>query len=79
MITECIELSDDDTDDGNNPRGKSQRVRTDCLNVECKFGEEYIDDVPLFVLTYYKVEKLRGLKVCCHCFDEACNYFSVIQ
>lgn len=46
MITECIELSDDDSDDGNNPRGKSQSVRTDCLNIECKVGDEYIDDVP---------------------------------
>lgn len=75
--TISIELSDGDTDD-DDPRKKERRVPTDCLNVECKFGNEYVDSVPAFVLTYYKVRKQKGLKVCCQCFDEACDYFSVI-
>lgn len=74
---ESIVLSDDDSDYDDNSRKKPRRLRTDCLNVECEFGDEYMDSVPSFVLTYYKVRKQKGLKVCGHCFDEACNYFEV--
>lgn len=74
---ESIVLSDDDSDYDDNSRKKPRRLRTDCLNVECEFGDEYKDSVPSFVLTYYKVRKQKGLKVCGHCFDEACNYFEV--
>lgn len=71
-----IELSDDEDDCLR--RSKVRRTRTECLNVECRSGNEYLDSVPAFVLTYYKVRRLKGLKICAECFNEACSYFSVV-
>lgn len=78
---ESIELSDDDDDtqDDAAKKVKSRRQPTDCLNVECQYGEEYIDNVPSFVLSYYKVRRRKGLKICCQCYSEASSYFSVIH
>ena len=76
--TECqsiVELSDDDEEF--KKRHKRPRKPTDCLNIDCEFGEEYLDSVPAFVLTYYKVRRRTGLKVCMKCFDKAVSYFEV--
>ncbi len=72
----CIELSDDS--DEETSTSKKRRVPTECLNIECRFGEEYLDNVPAFVMTFYKVRKKKGLKVCQSCFEEACSYFTVL-
>lgn len=71
-----IEVSDDDDDDYAK-KSKVRRVPTECLNVECRSGNLYLDCVPAFILSYYKVKNRGGLKVCTDCFDEACAYFEV--
>lgn len=70
-------LSDDEED--SSPETKKRRSPSECLNVECTSGSTYVDSVPSFVLTYYRVRKQHGLKVCQECFEEACDYFEVYQ
>lgn len=73
-----IEVSDDDDDDYAK-KSKVRRVPTECLNVECRSGNMYLDCVPVFILSYYKVKNRGGLKVCTDCFDEACAYFANLK
>lgn len=80
--TQPIELSDDDdeitiVEDITAKKAKICKAPKQCLNVQCKNGKEFIDGVPAFVLSYYKVRKKNGLKVCEECFGEACTFYTV--
>lgn len=82
---ELIELlSDDDEDDEvtvvedmSKKRQRTSKVPNECLNVQCKSGEKFIEGVPAFVRSYYKVRNGKNLKVCEKCFNEACSYYMV--
>jgi hypothetical protein len=76
--SESIVLLSDD-DESPSTETKKRRLPSECLNVECNSGGTYMDSVPSFVLTYYRVRRKLGLKVCQQCFDEACTYFEVFN